>query len=434
MPVGGNVGTSSRIGNPFRLCAGLSAAGFLFGLCSPGRLAASGYEFDGVGARSVARGGAVAADADDWTAIYWNPAGLVNVKGKEAGLELRGGQMCSKDGNSFSSLGEVPQFSKTRATSGFVIGSIGTVIPLDDKSAMAAGAYTPLLQGSVFKDDNLTGFPATSLNYKSTVIAGVGNISYARKFTDRFSAGLGVNALYGSLSATSKIGWSALLPFYLAPVAGKLQKTETDADGYGLEAELGATYELNDRWKAGAVARSGARVLLQGQSKAFLDGAFVRESDMKMPVHHPPTTSFGVAWKADRDLKITCDFSQTWWGGFTNHITYDSPDAIYLPDHPNTYHWVTSYKFRLGALKRLSPKTEVMAGYAFDTPAIDSKSVDFSSAIDVPMHRVSAAVSHTWSPIETTLGALAGSGRRTAGGVNYSVKGYYVIGEAKYRF
>ena len=42
----------------------------------PGYARASGYEFDGVGARAVARGGAVTAAATDWTAIYWNPAGL----------------------------------------------------------------------------------------------------------------------------------------------------------------------------------------------------------------------------------------------------------------------------------------------------------------------------------------------------------------------
>ncbi len=38
----------------------------------------------GVGARAIGMGGAFAATADDITAMYWNPAGLARVYGREA--------------------------------------------------------------------------------------------------------------------------------------------------------------------------------------------------------------------------------------------------------------------------------------------------------------------------------------------------------------
>lgn len=47
---------------------------FAAALAAPAAAGASGYEFDGIGARSMARGGAVIADAADWSAVYWNPA------------------------------------------------------------------------------------------------------------------------------------------------------------------------------------------------------------------------------------------------------------------------------------------------------------------------------------------------------------------------
>ncbi len=421
--------------------AGSMAVWFLASAAAfPGLAAASGYEFDGIGAKAIARGGAVIADDADWTAIYWNPAGLSGVKGREAGLELRGGYSYSKDGNSFTiPLGagaSYSPFGKDRAQAGFVIGSFGAVIPLDGDSAIAAGAYTPLLQGADFRDAAPGDPLVTSLDYEGSVIVGVGNVSYARRLGEKFSAGLGVNVIYGALSAESTIGWGATAGAFvptLAPVAGMAQKNKKEADGYGVEGVAGVTYELNDRWRFGAVARSGARVELKGEEKVYLNGAYRQQSDFEMPVHHPATTGVGAAWRAGNGVKLSCDFTQTWWKAFSNALTYDSPVGL-LNSSGKTYHWKNSYKFRLGAVKRLNGKNEVEAGYAFDTPAIDAKSIDFATAIDVPMHRFSAAWTRTWSPFETTLGALAGAGRRTAGGVDYSLKGWYVMGEARYRF
>ncbi len=412
----------------------IAAAGLLLGGVLGVRAFASGYEFDGVGARSVARGGAVIADVNDWTAIYWNPAGLVNAASKEAGLELRAGKMYTKDGNSFNVLGMNP-FDKTRVTSGFVLGSLGVVIPLDADNAIAAGAYSPLLQGADFKDTAPADLFVNALDYKSNVLTGVFNVSYSRRLDEKFTAGLGVNAIYGSLTSDSTINWGpglVLIPG-MAAMANTTQKNKSDANGYGFEGVGGLDYKINDAWKAGFVVRTGARIVLKGDEKVYVNGAFAQKSDFEYPVHHPATSGLGVAWQASQDLKVTCDIAQAWWKGFSSARTYDTPGGL-LNSNGNTYHWLNSTKFRLGALKKLSDKYEVMGGYAFDTWAIDRHSIDFSTAIDVPMHRFSAAVTRKWAAVDATLGALAGSGRRTAAGVDYSLKGWYVMGEVKYRF
>jgi long-chain fatty acid transport protein len=378
----------------------------------------------------VARGGAVIADVNDWSAIYWNPAGLVNAPSKEAGLELRAGKMYTKDGNSFNLPGVSPSpFDKTRATSGFVIGSMGAVIPLNDKSALAAGIYTPLLQGADFKDANPASFVATSLDYKSNVITGVANVSYSRKLTDKLSGGLGVDVVGASLASDSSIAWGLAVP----GIGGMTQKNKSDATGVGVEGVAGVTYRINDRWKAGAVVRSGAKIVLHGEEKVYLNGALQEKSDFTYPVYHPATSGVGLAWQARQDLSVTCDIAQAWWRGFSSALTYDTAGA-FLKDRTNSYHWFNSVKFRLGAVKKLNDKYEVMGGYAFDTWAIDRRSVDFSTAIDVPMHRFSGAVTRKWAAVDATLGGLAGSGRRTSSGVDYSLKGWYVMGEVKYKF
>lgn len=402
----------------------------------PVRVRASGYEFDGVGARAVARGGAVTAAVTDWTAVYWNPAGLAAGGARHLGMEARAGRMYTKDGNSFNVLTTNP-FDKKRISSGFVFGSFGAVIPLTEDSAIGTGIYTPLMQGSDFSDTSAVPTAlADSLDYESSVFAAVGNISYARRLTERLSAGVGVNALYGDLESDSEIHWTALIGVVdpaLAALANATQKNVSDASGYGVEAVGGLRYAVNGDWAAGLVARSGATIRLKGEEEVFIDGVSSAKSDFEYPVKHPATTAVGVLWRASDSLTLTFDCAQTWWKGFSSALTYSTPSAL-LANRTNSYRWENSVKFRLGALKRLNERYEAMAGYAFDTFAIDGGSVDFSTAIDVPMHRFSGAVTRKGETFDATLAALAGGGRRTSAGVDYSLKGWYVMGEGRYRF
>ena len=47
---------------------------------------ASGLESNGIGARGRAMGNAMVAAADDWTAAFYNPAGLVWINSDQAGI------------------------------------------------------------------------------------------------------------------------------------------------------------------------------------------------------------------------------------------------------------------------------------------------------------------------------------------------------------
>jgi long-subunit fatty acid transport protein len=50
---------------------------------------AGGFESFGVGSRQLGMGGAAVGLADDWRAIYWNPAGLAFLKDMAGGTDIR---------------------------------------------------------------------------------------------------------------------------------------------------------------------------------------------------------------------------------------------------------------------------------------------------------------------------------------------------------
>jgi hypothetical protein len=51
---------------------------------------ADGFQFPGLGAEALGRGGAVVADSSDWTSIYWNPSGLARFAGDRGEIGLEG--------------------------------------------------------------------------------------------------------------------------------------------------------------------------------------------------------------------------------------------------------------------------------------------------------------------------------------------------------
>ncbi|MDA8130234.1 MAG: outer membrane protein transport protein [Elusimicrobia bacterium] len=410
----------------------LSALAALACASAPVPAGASGYEFDGVGARAVARGGAVIADAPDWTAIYWNPANLADVKGREAGLELKAGKSYMRDGNSFNVSGTGGLFREKKMDSSFFFGSVGSAVPLDDNSALGVGVYMPLLQGSNFKDSNPVSPVFSSIDYEGSAAIAEANVSYARRLTDKLTGAAGLGLVYGQLKSDLTMDYTLILPGPIVVGPDHLTR-KLDGDGYGAEAVLGAKYAVSGSLSLGAVFRSGSKVKIEGSADGTSTNLGAQNTDFKFTLKQPPTSGIGAAWKYRKDLTLTLDLAQTWWRGFSNKTTYKVQGNIFT-DQGNTFDWKNSFKYRAGVLWNYSDSTDFMAGYAYDTPAIDAGSLDLSTAIDVPMHRLSAAASRRWGGLEGTLGGLFGYNSRNAGGVNYRLGGWYLIGELKYKF
>lgn len=395
---------------------------FLLACFCTGMVWASGYEFDGVGVSQVIKGGAVCADEGDWSHVYWNPAGLAGAPG-QAGLEARPGKMNVKDGNSIKVAGSDGVFSKKHQDSSFILGSGGAVIPLSGKDTLAFGFFTPLMNSVDFEDDKSLNPLYNKIDTKSFAGLVVVNVSHARKINDRFSIGYGINALNGILDGETKLGVNFL---------GDL-KTKISGTGLGFEGVAGVKYDFSEKWTAAAVFRTGSRVKIEGDSKAYLNGVLAEKSDMTFKVKQPPTSSIGAVYRPDKTLKISADFSQTWWNGFSNKITVKN-QGTYLVSQPNSFDWSTSVKFRLGIEKAVNETLSWLGGYAFDTPAIDKNSIDFSNAVDVPMHRFSAGLKKKFSSWDLSAGILYGKGTRKESGAEYALEGWFASLGANYRF
>ena len=168
----------------------LIAAVALTGLMVPGlALSANIFEkvgtFDGqflkigVGARASGMGGAFVAVADDATALYYNAAGIARIDGDRSELTLNHATWPAE--LSFDQVGYVFHFKKIPGAFGLSARAL-TMTPMEETTA-----YQPNGTGRTF-DAGMMAF----------------GLTYARSFTDKFSAGATVNLVHEGLAELSE--------------------------------------------------------------------------------------------------------------------------------------------------------------------------------------------------------------------------------------
>lgn len=121
----------------------LRIMGLLLGIVFCQQVYAGGLEGAGLGTRQLSMGGAFIGLADDWTAIYWNPAGLAQLKEKGGGLSLDYVTSKASDGNSVANP-PLAQINKTQGDLFFKLDGEPTQF---DKKEIELAVYLPALGG-----------------------------------------------------------------------------------------------------------------------------------------------------------------------------------------------------------------------------------------------------------------------------------------------
>jgi len=180
----------------------------------------------GIGARPMGMGGSFVSIADDATAGYWNPAGLVQLRGREAMLmhaSQFGGQLADNYGSVAIPLGNEERNS--------AVGVSVIWLSVDD---------IQVTTGLQVDDQGNPIYDESRIRYDSAYDLGL-LLSYARPFGDRWSGGVNLKLIRQSLvDAGSSFGIGADLGILFQPRPGW---------GIGLEMDDITTTQLH--WDSG---------------------------------------------------------------------------------------------------------------------------------------------------------------------------------------
>ena len=417
-------------------------------------LATNGMEMIGIGARSSAMGGASCAIADGAVALIKNPAGIARLGARHFDL-------------SFSILSPLLNFQNQSndtdanrdtldAFYGFFpmpLVAYAQPVPAWSRFSWGAGLFVP---GGLGADYTLVHplWPEGA-SYHSMLIFAKLVTGFAYRITDRLSVGAGLNGGFGWMDiwqpfATSPDfaqGSTAGSPaMILAPTYGQVfQKmgydeitclfTMQQANSFGLGANVGLLYDVNDQIRIGVSYTSPMPLQWKARGKMDMTEQFLEASqrfgmpldlayvafglspeagmvaypDVEFRLDWPQKINFGIAWRPYHGLLLAFDFTWINWAKAMDAFVMEF-SSISNPNHQKMIgadccvrslplNWEDQYVFAFGLAYELGHGTTVRTGYNYGQNPVpgDTAMPTFPAIVE---HHITLGVGKIWGNLE----------------------------------
>lgn len=339
-----------------------------------------------------------AAVAEDASTIYFNPAGMTNLKGTQM---VAAGHIIAPSAE-FSNQGS---YVNPALTGGTPIAGTLPGVGNDDGGETAfvpnfylsselgnglwagIGVNAPFGMSTEYNDNWVGRYHALESTVKTINI----NPSIAWQVNDMVSLGAGFSAQYidATLSNAVDFGtvcYGAIEPMFpgscaaagVAPLAAD-GKAEVKGSDWSMGYNLGAMFNLSKDTRIGLSYRSKIEQKLRGTVDFTVPANFQAILDMGLPLFSdtgataaidlPESASASIFSQVTPQLALMADVTYTKWSRFEElRIQYDNPMQ---PDTVQPENWDNSMRYSVGASYRTNNQMILRAGFAYDQTVID---------------------------------------------------------------
>ncbi|PWB70564.1 hypothetical protein C3F09_08940 [candidate division GN15 bacterium] len=392
---------------------------------------AAGFENTGVGIQAQAMGGAFRGVANDWTATYYNPAGLAYMTDNQWGVEsaflhfrdeltpdYRYGGLDTVTGF-YNGLAIYNQHAVLTNPTGGIVGKL----PILGETVWGLSIYQPfdqninwnLYQPPRAYNDSLSA-PGQQYGVNLDVVAF--QFTAAREIKPgKMSLGLGIQLLRADLVYRDLKFRSTPMttsPYTDVPYSHIPEFLYSDGNGWGLGLRAGMMYKLNEKANLGVTAALPFNITVKGDARLdflmpmikstrnkqtdpnsveylFASGRNVSlsrafETKLKLPA------SFGVglSYKVTEKFLVALDGEYTLWStfdgfdfalasgdGLSGAAADPSVSSFFTSDVSTVVDWRNTIKAALGGRYNVSPALTVLAGLSVDQ-GVDPNKVGFT--------------------------------------------------------
>jgi long-chain fatty acid transport protein len=339
----------------------------------------NGLNLNSLGTRAMSLGGAFVGLADDFTSVFWNPAGLAGIRTATFGVA---GADIIPSGT--YNLTVPPPYGPgtmvdTRTLTRHYLGGIAAYVhPIGPDLVAAVGVYTPSGLGVAWDGARMAALSGGRTDIEWTSRIGLVTIAptLAYRAGDTFSIGASLNLNYGVFETSLYGGTQDLTPLGLAYPAFDLGQYQDSETGWGVGATLGIRFRPNPRLSFGAVLRTASTVKFRGSAtiaNLALLGAN-SASDMRRDVTWPMWIAAGAAVVPMDGLTLTADLQWTQWSKLRSIATtyVDATwEALMTADGRSVLPmaWQDALQIRFGAEYRMRSGFVLRAGFYVDPSA-----------------------------------------------------------------
>ena len=328
---------------------------------------AAGFRLPEAGAKAMGMGFAFTAQADDPSAIYFNPAGIIQLEGTNAKV---GVTFIRENGAEFTGITPLTggaSVSETQKDLDFFVPNAFITRKHSPHFAYGVGIFVPFGLGQEYNDPNTSIFrnQITKIDLMTLVV----NPTVAWKINDVLAVGAGVDFMYGKAELKRT-------PFNPA-LGGNLYNSSLEGDGTAWGYNFGLLLTPSPNWKVGFAHRSGfdldikngdveIRNIGAATSALFFGGATSFDTKGNATVRMPATTGLGIAYVRNR-LTLEVDADYTWWHSYKNlrvEITDPRPPVLVTTDSDKN--WIDTVAIYVGGEYRVTDPLALRLGVRYD--------------------------------------------------------------------
>src|SRR3990170_4336342 len=400
---------------------------------------AAGIAVPGIGDKATSLGGAFRALANDWSAAWWNPAGLAYLEKSEFTSQL---MIVSPRPN------YTPDIT-TSSSPAYDLGyRNGTEWNPEDRHFYfpnAAGFYKiptatnfnagvailfPYGLGSswdLFETlpgyNNTAAFPRVD-HRVNFVVVDVHPTIAKEIVQDKLSVGLGISIQNGDL-LYQRIHFVPSGRGLPRPYDNFLMDSKTEANGWGVGVNLGFLYKASPKLNLAASFRSPVNIEMSGQTQQnvilpyngelvnadsslapfLLGGVAANTPSLDMTLKLPAEIGFGLALFASDKFTLTADIAWTQWSRFDQwELEYKSSPATPLlgttPPQQVVFNWDDVTSLSMGVEYLALENFKVRAGYSSDPTPIPDQTISPLFLDYGDKNRLNLGGSYTWEKYE----------------------------------
>lgn len=366
--------TKEHIMRISRSARGRALALLVLVLCATARRAHGGaFEVLQQSPRASGQADAFAAQADDPSAIWYNPAGLTQLQGTHF---LLGGYLVDPsyrfDGpTADATMDKLSFLPQVYATSDFGLEDFRFGLGVNNVFGLNEdwGQSTPF--ANVFTEGHLY-----VINIEPTV---------AYQVTENFSLGVGLNVYFGSLDLEHKQP--------LGPPPTPMGHFRYHGDGWGVGASPGLMWKIDDRNTFAAFYHSAAKLNINGPAEVTAMGIPpIGPSHSQTSIQLPQSVGIAYAFRPVDPWKLEADVVWSNWRMLQQIQIHSSNPAF--NGQTIVTKWDDTWAFRFGTQYDLTKNWTIRGGYAYGTSAVPEAT--FGPIVpDANYHLFSAGLGYT---------------------------------------
>ena len=374
------------------------------------------------GALDLGRAGGRFAHVDDSSAVWNNPANLVDLSAPEAQF--------TPSVIYFDIKYDSPTGASTSTEHPWkLLPNFFAALPLkNDKYAIGLGLTVPYGLSVEWKQDPTSPFRYTAPHFNELITVNA-NPTFTLRIIDQLTVGVGLDVMWSQVTFRQFYPWAFFPPINLTAPDGKVQ---LKGDGVGFGGNIGLTWQPTRRQRVALTLRSPIEVSYDGDftvnnitPAATALGATPR-SDFSTKILFPTILGGGYGIQITDDIRLEVDREWVQFSKFDSLDIDAGNNNFLLPSRSFPQRWKDTFTAGIGGDWKFAEDFVLRASYQFyESPVPDET---FSPTIpDANQHvfTVGLGYHHNHHALEFAYGLDLYDKRTIANGATYPFNGTY---------